>query len=154
MDFVDNERPSAAVITRVGSQESLTQAVLDAVRAAPDRTDDAGTVAPGDRSGPPLYDAVDVDALESLYAHARRHGESVEWTTAFTYAGHDVVVNDAGDVSVAPSDHSARTPGRDHRCPDCDDDSVSVDGSDAVVDATFQCPSCGHRWTVELDGDD
>ncbi|WP_459193100.1 HalOD1 output domain-containing protein [Halosimplex sp. J119] len=50
----------------------------------------------------PLYDVVDVGALESMIESAdRRDGGALEVT--FTYYGYEVVVNEAGEVSVTPT---------------------------------------------------
>ncbi|GAA0660482.1 HalOD1 output domain-containing protein [Natronoarchaeum mannanilyticum] len=47
---------------------------------------------------PPLYDAVDPDALEALYDRDGADGPEVE----FTYAGCGVTVRGDGSVSVTP----------------------------------------------------
>ncbi|WP_123536764.1 HalOD1 output domain-containing protein [Halosimplex salinum] len=50
----------------------------------------------------PLYDVIDVSALETLVEGADdRGGGSLE--VQFTYYGYDVVVDGAGEVTVTPS---------------------------------------------------
>jgi len=50
----------------------------------------------------PLYDAVDVDALEALVESAGR-GPQSEVEITFTYYGYDVVVDETGDVTLTES---------------------------------------------------
>ncbi|WP_266082424.1 HalOD1 output domain-containing protein [Haladaptatus caseinilyticus] len=45
---------------------------------------------------PPLYDAIDPDALDALYARASPHME-------FDYAGHHVEITPARRVTVQPT---------------------------------------------------
>jgi len=55
----------------------------------------------------PLYDVIDIGALERLVETAdRRDGEDFE--VEFTYYGYDVVVDGSGEVAVAGS---GRAPG-------------------------------------------
>ena len=149
VDFVQHDSATVAVVTRAESEESLVGSVVDAVESSP--ADDVATV--GDDSGvgslPPLYEAIDADALEALYGHVRNHPASVDWATTFRYAAHDVTVSSAGDVTVAPAQSAPRSR-RKHACPSCEDGGVSVAQDDAVVDATFECPECGHSWNVSF----
>jgi hypothetical protein len=46
---------------------------------------------------PPLYDAVDPDALDALLGSVRTDGPD-EASVSFEYAGHTVVVSDDGTV--------------------------------------------------------
>lgn len=50
---------------------------------------------------PPLYDAIDPDALDSLF-HPRPTGDDVDAMGAiyFTYNGHEVRVSAAGEVQL------------------------------------------------------
>lgn len=50
----------------------------------------------------PMYDVIDVGALETLVETAgSRDGGSIE--VEFTYYGYDVVVDETGDVTVTPT---------------------------------------------------
>ena len=69
---------------------------------------------------PPLYDAVDVDALQQLFDR----GEDVEVT--FGVAGCEVTVRDHDDVTVTPT--NGRTPA-----------AIGAEGeSDAATQTAFQ----------------
>lgn len=48
---------------------------------------------------PPLYDAIDTDALDKLFA-ATRLNEGMSGHVAFSYLGYDVTVTDDGLVSL------------------------------------------------------
>lgn len=47
---------------------------------------------------PPLYEAVDPDRLDHIFATM---DSDVEHSTLFTYAGYDVTITAAGDVAVS-----------------------------------------------------
>jgi hypothetical protein len=48
----------------------------------------------------PLYDAIDVDALESLLHGAEDRPTSSDFRLEFVYHGYAVVVDGAGEVSI------------------------------------------------------
>lgn len=50
----------------------------------------------------PLYEAIEPDALDSLFDHARRSDESGRQRLTFAYAGYEVLVCDDGTVEVTP----------------------------------------------------
>jgi len=78
------------VICRSRSPPQYSTAVVSAV-AAHDGVDETDL--------PPLYDAVDPDALDALLASVQRAGPDKASVT-FEYAGHTVVVSDDGTVSI------------------------------------------------------
>lgn len=52
----------------------------------------------------PLYDAVDPDALDSLFAPGDISGANTPIRVTFTYSGREVVVSNGGSVSVTGHD--------------------------------------------------
>jgi hypothetical protein len=54
---------------------------------------------------PPLYDAVDPDALDALLASTRADGPG-QASVTFEYAGHTVVVSGDGTVSLEQDCHT------------------------------------------------
>ena len=52
---------------------------------------------------PPLYDTVDTDALERLFA-PKHDGTGRQATVTFSYYGHEVTVRDGRTVGVRPLD--------------------------------------------------
>ncbi|WP_255198023.1 HalOD1 output domain-containing protein [Halorarius litoreus] len=54
---------------------------------------------------PPLFEAVDTDALEALYANSP--AESPQPTVSFVYRGHNVVVNRPNEVEIQPAEETA-----------------------------------------------
>lgn len=152
VDFALTDSPRFGVDARIGPDESVVRSVLDAVCATSvEETLGDGTEprAGGIDVAPPLYEYVDPDALESLYAHAQTHPETASWTTTFEYADATVSVTSAGTVTVEPGD-TERADARAHDCPGCEDASVDVADGRFVVDATLQCPECGHEWAVSF----
>jgi len=151
VDFAESDTSQSGVDARIGPRGSVVQSVLEAVHAS------AGDDGPAAASGagasavtsPPLYDFVDPDALEALYAHARDHQGTAEWTTTFRYAAADVSVTSAGTVTVEPRD-GGESDQRGHACPRCEDADVGVSDDQFVVGATLQCPECGHEWDVSF----
>lgn len=89
--------------------DTLTERIVEAT------TDVAGTDA---LDLPPLYDAVDPDALEALYDRDGVDGPEV----AFSYADCGVTVHGDGSVSVTPEPIGA--------------------GESAVVDGASLSPDC------------
>ncbi|MCU4971408.1 hypothetical protein OB955_01460 [Halobacteria archaeon AArc-m2/3/4] len=84
-DTLFEEKPSLTVIDRVAELEGEDPVDLT----------------------PPLYDAIDPEALDSLFQSSRfERAETVE-TVQFTYLGYDVRVQSGGEVIVADTD-SAR----------------------------------------------
>ncbi|WP_135365277.1 HalOD1 output domain-containing protein [Halosimplex halophilum] len=59
----------------------------------------------------PLYDAVDVGALERLVETAGREGG--EFEVEFTYYGYDVVVDGSGEVTVTGGGRATGEAGRE-----------------------------------------
>lgn len=51
---------------------------------------------------PPLYDVVDTDAVDALFARSQPTPPSVGTRVTFPYNGYLVRVEDGGDVSVEP----------------------------------------------------
>lgn len=74
-------------------EESVSGAVVEAVAEA-EGTDPLELT-------PPLYDAVDSDALDRLFADASTDGRM---EVAFAYRGYDVSVRGDGSVSVEKRD--------------------------------------------------
>lgn len=72
------------------SEEPLSTVVVEALAAATDA--DATTV------DFHLYDAIDFDAIDSLYRHAQQTGEA--WKLEFDVDGRDVVARSDGHVTV------------------------------------------------------
>ena len=75
----------------VGGEQGVAVAVIEAVAAAAGRDP---------TELPPLYETVDPDALDSLFAHRRQRSAPDECRFAFAYAGYDVVVSDGSCVRV------------------------------------------------------
>jgi len=84
--------PKPVATREVGDGESVTSAVVGAVSSAAD--------APP-RELPPLYDAIDPDALGAIFA-PRPEGtpRQFDGCVAFEYAGHEVCVESGGFVRV------------------------------------------------------
>lgn len=78
-------------------RDSLSTAIADMVarRRGDDPTDD----------GFRLYDHLDPDALDALYAHARRHGDT-SWCLEFSLGDASVVVRSDGVVQLEEADRS------------------------------------------------
>ena len=56
---------------------------------------------------PPLYDVVDADALDALFASGRKSDQGGPGRVVFVFDGCEVVVYSDGDVDVtAPADRS------------------------------------------------
>ncbi|QSW97871.1 HalOD1 output domain-containing protein [Haloterrigena alkaliphila] len=75
---LSNETPSLELIEQVASLEETDPMAL-----------------------PPLYDAIDPEALDSLCRSSASDGAMTEPTVHFTYCGYDVRVGAAGDVAVS-----------------------------------------------------
>lgn len=56
---------------------------------------------------PPLYDAIDPDALDRLFRSEVQNGASGTVKVQFTFAGCDVVVDTENRVTVTPTDSGA-----------------------------------------------
>ncbi|MFB9807991.1 HalOD1 output domain-containing protein [Haladaptatus pallidirubidus] len=52
----------------------------------------------------PLYEVVDPDALDSLFAPTYTGGTRTDGRVQFAYAGYEVVIHSTGDVNVSPLD--------------------------------------------------
>lgn len=72
------------------TNESLSTKIITEVAAAKG-------VSPIDVQ-PPLYDVIDSDALDSLFAD--QNGASRVGQVSFNYAGHEVTVESSGEVDV------------------------------------------------------
>ncbi|WIV67685.1 HalOD1 output domain-containing protein [Natrialbaceae archaeon AArc-T1-2] len=91
-------QPSAhdeTVTYALDGTETPSTAIVEAVAAASGR--DAAPSPESSDPLPPLFNTVDPDALDSLFASA---GEDV--SLSFTYAGYEVVLEN-GTVSVTPA---------------------------------------------------
>jgi hypothetical protein len=53
---------------------------------------------------PPLYETIDTDALDRLFASLSGADDVEPATFQFTYAGHRVTVTADGDVTVSPTE--------------------------------------------------
>lgn len=85
----------SAVRTHCGPDRPTSLAVVEAVERA------TGRSAVPDGSGdslPPLYEAVDPDALDDLFRPDGRFDGSL----SFTYCGHSVTVEHDGTITVVP----------------------------------------------------
>lgn len=72
------------------SKEPLSTVVVEALAAA--------TGADATAVDFHLYDAIDFDALDSLYRHAQQTGKT--WKLEFDVDGHDVIARSDGHVTV------------------------------------------------------
>ncbi|WP_174811744.1 HalOD1 output domain-containing protein [Salinadaptatus halalkaliphilus] len=76
---------------------------------------------------PPLYDVIDIDALERLIQPESHERTSFEGIVSFEYQEYTVTVTHTGDVSVTPADASQPKPDRTgDTMVDCDGSSVSA----------------------------
>lgn len=147
MRMVDSVHTEDSVIedTRIEPGESIVQAIVSSVDPVADATVGSD---PGDRQTanhtelPPLYTAIDTDALEALFSHARSHQGTVDWDLGFRYGDRYVTVSSDGQVATTPDSPL------EVDCPSCEDAAVGVDAGDSVVDVTVECPACGHQWTA------
>lgn len=48
---------------------------------------------------PPLYESIEIDALESLFNHTTSMGGS-ELLITFSYAGYTVTIREPGDITI------------------------------------------------------
>jgi predicted RNA-binding Zn-ribbon protein involved in translation (DUF1610 family) len=152
VNFAEHDVSNSGADARIGPRESVVQSVLEAVHAAAGEDLIGSDSARGGTSAvtsPPLYDFVNPDALEALYTHAQDHRGAAEWTTTFRYGDTDVTVTSAGTVTVEPRD-GGESDQQGHACPRCEDTGVGVSDDRFVVDATLQCPECGHEWDVSF----
>ena len=76
---------------RAATRRSATVAVIEAV---------AGAERAGPTELPPLYEAIDPDALDSLFENRDGRSTRGDRRVEFAYAGYDVVVRDGPRVSV------------------------------------------------------
>lgn len=91
---MDSEFPSRTVTLGSSDDENVSEAVVAAVA-------DAKGVSPVDVT-PPLYDAVDPDALEAIVASMTCRPDGSTGRVEFSYGGYAVTVTCDGQVSVAP----------------------------------------------------
>ena len=82
-------RHAKPIDSPTAATDSISERVVDAVA-------DHDGVSPLDIS-PPLFDAIDPDALDRLFADGR-----TGVTVAFSYAGYRVTVRDGGRVELGP----------------------------------------------------
>ncbi|RBI60511.1 hypothetical protein DMJ13_18385 [halophilic archaeon] len=54
---------------------------------------------------PPLYQSIDPDALEALFAPKDDGSKRSEGHVTFTHAGHHITVSSDGTVDITPSDN-------------------------------------------------
>lgn len=74
---------ASEILSTVASHEGVDEATLDQ----------------------PLFEAVDVDALEALYAHSS--AESPPPTVSFVYSGYTIIVNRPDEVEIRPGKATA-----------------------------------------------
>lgn len=59
---------------------------------------------------PPLFDAIDPDALDDLFSHSTDHPLAVPSRVSFRYAGSTVTVFSDGDIKVTDTSATTATP--------------------------------------------
>ena len=79
-------------------ENSISQRVVSAVADA--RDEDPLEL-------PPLYEVIDLDALDSLFNSGLPGGATGPGRVTFTFDDHEVVVHSNGDVDVTPPDEQA-----------------------------------------------
>lgn len=84
-----------AVTSRVRDRETVTEAVVRAVRSGTGA--DGGTLSP-------LYSTIDTDALNRLFADRDPGPDGANAAVEFGYVGHRVRVNSGGEIRVVPED--------------------------------------------------
>lgn len=79
-----DEKPSLAVIDRIAELEGEDPAELS----------------------PPLYDAIDPQALDSLFRPSNAGESRAVQTVQFTYLEYDICVRSDGEITVSESDRA------------------------------------------------
>ena len=108
---IDNENtPTKGLEYSLSGNESLDEAVLHAVSAVtniPLLPSDSPVSSEGDgESLPPLYDAIDPDALTSLSTNAT--DKAADWQVTFPYAGCKVTVTSTDTILVTERSSAER----------------------------------------------
>lgn len=75
--------------------KTLTERIVAAVANAADCSS---------RELPPLYEVIDPDALDRLFAPTYEGGPRSDGRVMFEYAGYEVVIHSPSDVDVSPAD--------------------------------------------------
>ena len=91
---------SAAYIVRKEDGQSVTQTILEAVAELSNRSIIPDDTAPkGDASTPlpPLYEAINPDALNTVCQSAT---DEIELAVSFTYCGYGVTVKNGDEIVV------------------------------------------------------
>lgn len=88
--------PSTDDGTTTTESDALYETIVTAVA-------DAKGVSPLDVS-PPLYEAIDPDAMQAVLASMQRSPEEPTGRLTFHYSGYEVTVTDDGRISVDPHD--------------------------------------------------
>ena len=92
-----NHATTALESPSVGREaQNVSEAIVDAVA-------DAKGVSTLDVH-PPLYEAIDPDALDEIVGSMPRSGSASAGHVAFPYSGYEVVVSASGEVSVTETD--------------------------------------------------
>lgn len=76
---ISDATPATKIITAVADREGVDPTELD----------------------PPLYEAIDPDALNTLFGNQQSSDYRVDGWLSFTYAGYDITVAGDGTVRVA-----------------------------------------------------
>jgi len=94
------ESPPAAFITSKEAGQPISQTVLRAVAELSNRAvipDDSTSEADESMPLPPLYEAIDPDALDTICQPAT---DDTEITITFTYCGYHVTVTNGDEITV------------------------------------------------------
>ena len=100
-----NQTPITTNATIALHDEPASEAVVEAV------ADEEG-VSPVDVR-PPLYAAIDPDALDELASRMSRRSDDSTGRIVFAYAGYEVTVHGGGEVTLADEDYEDETVGSD-----------------------------------------
>jgi hypothetical protein len=96
-----------------GDDETVTEAVIAALRTASDDTTSPVHGTDGDRGDPmaPLFETVDTDALDSVFSSTPDYDRATG-SVEFTHAGYEVTATATGTVTVSPADVVGQGPAR------------------------------------------
>ncbi|WP_136715311.1 HalOD1 output domain-containing protein [Halorientalis salina] len=87
-----------------GDDETVTEAVLAALRSASDGTTSPvhGTNRDGDDPMAPLFETVDTDALDAVFS-STPDNDRATGSVEFTHAGYEITATATGTVTVSPA---------------------------------------------------
>jgi hypothetical protein len=101
----DTRSEDAMVTVDVGADQSpseaVVQALADATGAAIAPVERAGSGSTDDRPLPPLYDAIDPEALDALFQPPASGLGPTECEVTFSHDGYEVTVTGGDRVTVA-----------------------------------------------------